>query len=174
MLTNIELAISSVLRKREEVTVPSVLVDYLRIIGYIAPGQKEVIVPHEAVAAFEHALDKEPVLRARRATPDASLRTHMYTKEITKLRKEYWKQKLSASYPVRCTCPTCGHTVPYERQPEVDEHNDDVLAEKRKLRRLKGGGKKVKSRRVVKRPRDSTCAVAPIDPYGPSTSAFVM
>lgn len=139
MPTNIELAISAVLYRHKELTVHNVLVDYLRIIGYIEPGQKEATVPHDAVVAFEHALDKEPLLRRRCPSPDASLCTRMYTKEITALRKEYWKEKLGSSSPVRCTCPTCGCTVAYEKDPEVAEDDDDVLAERRRVRRLKNG-----------------------------------
>ncbi|KZT69523.1 hypothetical protein DAEQUDRAFT_765368 [Daedalea quercina L-15889] len=175
MPTNIELAIASVMYKHKELTVHNVLVDYLRIIGYIEPGQKEVTVPHDAVVAFEHALDKEPLLRKRCGALDAALCTRMYTKEITELRREYWKEKLGSSSPVRCTCPTCGCTVAYEKDPEVVEGEDDVLAEKRKPRRLKDGRRKLKPRRgVAKRLQDITCANIPFDPYGPSTSASVM
>lgn len=192
MPTNIELAISAVLYRHKELTVHNVLVDYLRIIGYIEPDQKEATVPHDAVVAFEHALDKEPLLRRRCSSPDASLCTRMYTKEITTLRKEYWKEKLGSSSPVRCTCPTCGCTVAYEKDPEVVEDDDDVLAEKRRVRRLKIGRResgrvlavglepdtteigKAKTRRVAKRLRDTTRANIPLDPYGPSTSAFMM
>ncbi|TFY62731.1 hypothetical protein EVJ58_g3682 [Rhodofomes roseus] len=175
MPTNIELAIASVLYRRKELTVYNVFIDYLRIIGYIAPGQKEATVPHDAVVAFEHALDKEPILRHRRLTPDAALCTRMYTKEITELRKTYWTEKLGSSSPVRCTCSTCGCTIAYEKEAEVDERKDDVLAEKHRSRRLRDERRKVKSRRVAKRLRDSgTCAIAPLDPYGPSTSTSVM
>ncbi|EPS95563.1 hypothetical protein FOMPIDRAFT_1151979 [Fomitopsis schrenkii] len=171
MPTNLEVAISALLSRNKELTVQNVLVDYLRVIGYIEPGQKEVTLPHDALVAFEHALDKEPLLRKCCRSPDAGLCTRMYTKEITALRKEYWKEKLGSSSPVRCTCPTCGCTVAYEKGPQAIEDDDDVLEEKR---RLKEGRRKAKSRRVAKRLRDTTRSNIPLDPYGPSTSACMI
>ncbi|KAI0727127.1 hypothetical protein C8Q72DRAFT_782428 [Fomitopsis betulina] len=165
MHTNLEHAISAVLTQDKELTVHNVLVDYLRVTGYTVPGQKEVKLPHDALVAFEHALDKEPLLRKCCRSPDAGLCTRMYTKEITALRKEYWVGKLGSSC---CTCPSCGCMVAYEKGPEAIDNDDAVLQEKRRVRR------KAKNRRIAKRLRDTTRNSLSMDPYGPSTSAFMI
>ncbi|KAF9810509.1 hypothetical protein IEO21_06870 [Rhodonia placenta] len=74
MTTNIELAISSVLQRGLAISVSNVLLAYLRILGYAPPDATDVSVPHEAVVAFEHALDKEPRATASSRAPFCPLR----------------------------------------------------------------------------------------------------
>ncbi|KZT12258.1 uncharacterized protein LAESUDRAFT_754745 [Laetiporus sulphureus 93-53] len=170
MPTSIEKAISTVLQQGEPLAVANVLVAYLKILGYMAPDDKELSVPHEALVAFEHALDKEPALSLRRQASKCSvLCQRMYTAEITQLRKEYWRERLGFVAAARCTCPTCGNTVAY-RKEEFEDTEEEVITPPT---RIKASRRKVKARRLAKRLRDAR-NIAPIDPYGPSTSALVL
>ncbi|EED80550.1 predicted protein [Postia placenta Mad-698-R] len=139
MTTNIELAISSVLQRGLAISVSNVLLAYLRILGYAPPDATDVSVPHEAVVAFEHALDKEP-----RATASSNaFRPRAHLPEITQLRKDYWRERLAAPPAARCTCPSCGHVVSYRR--DMPKESDDecepisVPAPKKRVRRSSRG-----------------------------------
>ncbi|PCH40549.1 hypothetical protein WOLCODRAFT_99053 [Wolfiporia cocos MD-104 SS10] len=157
MSSNIEQAIHNALTDALELTVPNVLVAYLRILGYALPSGASTPIPHEALVAFEHALDKEPA---------GALGRRMYTAEVARLRREYWKERIGVPAGGRCTCPACGKTVAYEKE-EAEE-------EAQKAMRQKDGRRKLKGRRVVKRRREPTYRNPPIDPYGPSTSALAL
>ncbi|CCL99756.1 uncharacterized protein FIBRA_01778 [Fibroporia radiculosa] len=171
MATNIELAISSVLQRGEPLIVANVLVSYLKILGYMAPDTRELTVPHEALVAFEHALDKEPVLSLRHGASQTQctvIRRRMYTAEIAELRKTYWKERLGMTSAMRCTCPSCGSTLTYRRD-ELEEKLVDAVSSQRFS---KDGRRKLKKKKVIKRRQDLKGSNPPLDPYGPSTSAF--
>jgi len=173
MSTSIQQAIATVLERNESLTIANVLAAYLKILGYMATDATETDMPQEALVAFEHALDKEPVLSRRRATATCvALCKRMYTAEITQLRKEYWRERLGAIDAVRCTCPSCGNTVSYTRE---DPESQDAEA-KGTPKRVKDGQRRVKARRVANYRRDLPRSDPPRDrdPYAPSTSALVL
>ncbi|KAI0917707.1 hypothetical protein AcW1_007158 [Taiwanofungus camphoratus] len=167
MATNIEQAISTLFLHNRPLTLTNVLRAYFAIAGFIEPDATDITVPHEALVAFEHAMDKEPAL-SRTVSPDGAFHKRLYTAEISELRKEYWQSRLGAGSVVRCTCPSCGKTTGYQRE-ELEEEPESQCAPKRT-----GNGRRKVKRKCFKPRKDATCDNAVRDPNGPSTSALVI
>ncbi|OCH85240.1 hypothetical protein OBBRIDRAFT_829038 [Obba rivulosa] len=164
MATNIEQAISTLLRGSQPLTLSNVLRAYLRVAG-LAPVEDgaELVIPHDALVAFEHALDKEPVF---------AVRHRPFTQEIAQLRRTYWEERLGAGAgsASRCTCPSCGKTVKCAKEAEQEGMVQGEEGEKRRG----GARRRVKKKRVPKRRDASSDRSVSYDPYGPSTSACLL
>ncbi|EMD39470.1 hypothetical protein CERSUDRAFT_111776 [Gelatoporia subvermispora B] len=110
MATNIEQAISSVFCANLPLTLSNVLRAYL-FATVLEPLEdtSKLLISHEALVTFEHALDKEPVF---------AVRSRPFTQEIAQLRKQYWEEHLGEGKGSvnRCTCPSCGKTVKYTKE----------------------------------------------------------
>ncbi|KAH9948311.1 hypothetical protein B0H21DRAFT_690334 [Amylocystis lapponica] len=163
MSTSLEQAISALLCHDQPLTVVNVLNAYLHATGFIASDATQATVGHEAVIAFEHALDKQP-LYAQSA--GEAFRQRLYTAEVTRLRREYWQERLGAGAVSRCTCPTCGKTVAYAK--EVEKEIEGARA------RTRDGKRKSKKKSAVRRLSESSDGSVTLDPYGPSTSAYIL
>jgi len=165
MATNIEQAIAALLDASQPLTLSNVLRAYLRTAD-LTPLEdtSELVVTHDSLIAFEHALDKEPVFAVRRRP---------FTKEIAQLRKAYWEERLGAGAESanRCTCPSCGKTVRTTKEPgEVEAEQGDAGEEK------PSGGRRRKAttKKAAKQHGGLSGSSPSYDPYGPSTSAYLL
>ncbi|GBE85087.1 hypothetical protein BKA93DRAFT_783952 [Sparassis latifolia] len=164
MPTSLELAISSVISSQKSLSVPNVLAAYLHTTGFLPEPDLTHCggaVAHEALVAFEHALDKQP----------APPRSRVHAAEIDDVRKRYWLSRLGNEAPNRCTCPSCGKTVAYARAQLEDQKEQEASGEKPKQKTRDGRKKK---KRVVKRRTGSSDSSSSYNPYGASSSTSVL
>ncbi|KAI0073023.1 hypothetical protein K474DRAFT_1667121 [Panus rudis PR-1116 ss-1] len=176
MRTSLEKAVSSVLEAKQSITLSNVWAAYLLIAGYSPTRTIDdpnlIGSPLDAINAFEHALEKHPAIspprRARRKdteVPPPSVATpRMYMNEIERIREEYWKERQSAEQK-GCTCGKCGQLI------KVQADQLTKLTPEYPKRRS------VKKRKTKKRISNSTSSSesdSSLDPYGPSTSSFLL
>ncbi|GBE90018.1 hypothetical protein BKA93DRAFT_460201 [Sparassis latifolia] len=163
MSTSIEQAICTLVRQNKPLDIINVLTAYLHIVGYIEGADLTGVrlVP-DAIIAFEHALDKQPVPRVRSPRATAPFTERPYAVEIAELRKQYWTEMMDIGGFSRCTCAACGHRFTYVPEEMIGE-NDAVPRQKRV------GG----LRRKPKRKGISKNSTTSFDPYGPSSSRAV-
>ena len=111
MSRTIELAIDALLARNEALTVPNVMSAYIQMADFYGTD----VFLDDAVAAFEHALDKHP------QPLDATLcaaHQRPYVLEVDQLRRDYLETRRKAEV---CTCGKCGRPI---EGPSEDSHSD--------------------------------------------------
>ncbi|KAL4245089.1 hypothetical protein ABKN59_010217 [Abortiporus biennis] len=194
MSTTIEQAITTILRAQQPITVANVLAAYLQIAGFLplevfedtSEAREEA---ESAIIAFEHALDKHPrppqTMKPKKSKRSASTQSpqdslallqfkRLYMVEVAELRKQYWQERLGCAGALKCTCTGCGKFLEFLEE----EFNTEKLIDSECSSTRKKGGSAAKRRkhkkRVAKRAISPTESESSYDPYGPSTSAFVL
>ncbi|OBZ71393.1 hypothetical protein A0H81_08889 [Grifola frondosa] len=160
MSINIENAISSLIQSNQPVTISNVITMYLYVTGSVDLLADEAS-HHQAVIAFEHAMDKYPMISCTEAT---ILKTRLYSAEVSQLRRQYWKEVVGNMNGFRCQCESCGQyyaSIPDDL--DFDPVNDESSSETRKPVSLVKRRKKRVVRPRYKRPTPllvdlNTCA----------------
>ncbi|KDQ51546.1 hypothetical protein JAAARDRAFT_40996 [Jaapia argillacea MUCL 33604] len=184
MRTNIERVISSLLQNGKPITLSTTFPAYMSMAGF------GTTLCAEALVAFEHAMDKHPAkTNAARA---------VYAEEIRQLKKEYFLDKLGCSdgydgeMLVACLGSDRPGDVPYAGGygygglsmskeefmrhtglSEEDWEEITVSEESRPPSAKKRFRKTKKTKRRRPKSIDSSSS-SDCDPYGPSTSSFLL
>ncbi|KAF5344375.1 hypothetical protein D9758_013239 [Tetrapyrgos nigripes] len=156
--TSIHKAISQALSASEpkSITVAHILPIYIRFAGFDK-------LCHDALVAFEHAMEKGRVVGSSITPPDATdgddihqaypdlvkgmLNTWQLEAAVIKLREEYWKKKLGGGQGGEgtsvCTCEECGRmrlVKPTEREYYDEGGSRYVVMKAKDLKLVSGEG----------------------------------
>ena len=134
MSRSIELAVQSLLSKQEPITVGNAITAYLHVAN-LYDEQSDAHI-HDALVAFEHALDKQPVFNP--GDKDTTCHHRPYLAEVAQLRRDYWTERLRDT---KCTCGRCGC-------PVVENLPEDIAAPLKpsvQRRRKSAGNKRMSS-----------------------------
>lgn len=176
MSRTIELAIDALLARKETLTVPNVMSAYLQVADFYGTD----VYLDDAIAAFEHALDKHP-LPLDAAQYAAYQRP--YVLEVDQLRRDYLETRKKDE---RCTCGKCGRPIenPSEDSRVATEEETVPKPPARSERRMHAvfiplltadsavhAGRTKKRRVTRRRASNSSDGSIVTDPFAPSTSS---